>query len=162
MLGKLFSSEEVNKAKEELEKKRENKRLKKEQEELQREAKVKQRRLEKEAELEKKRLEALAKEAKAKRLEEYILKITKEEVIKPGTHNTTIKIATNGEGLLGIDKRADKIEKWINEFIIHRSQIINISAKRDKGYIDDYIVTYWEVVVPKDWDLEYEKQECNI
>lgn len=151
MLGKLFSNEEVSKAKEELEKKRESKRLQKEQEQL-----------EKEAELERKRMEQLEKESKEKRLEEYIIASTKEEVIKPGTHNTTIRISTNGEGLFGIDKSVDKIEQWINTFIKHRSQIINISAKRDKGYIDDYIVTYWEVIVPDDWDLEHKQSKVNI
>ncbi len=96
---------------------------------------------------------------KVKRFNEYIIKSTKEEVTNPGTHSTTIKIASNGEGLLGVDKTPHKVEKWLNDFIKHRSQIINISARRDKGLIEDYTVTYWEIVVPEDWDYEYEQSK---
>lgn len=77
-----------------------------------------------------------------------------EEAKNPGTHETIIKVASNGEGLLGIEKTVSKIEKWVNTVIKHRCQIINISVKRDKGLIDDYTVTYWDIVVPEDWDSQ--------
>lgn len=127
MISKLFNNEE--------------KLIKKEKEKEEREKEAKEREREK-----------LEEELQQKRLEEYIVKAIKEEIMKPGTHDTTIKIRTHGEGLFGVGKSTDKIESWLNSVIKHRGQIINISAKRDQGLIEDYIVTYWDIIIPDDWD----------
>ena len=117
--------------------------------------KEKEAREKEEQEREKKKIEE---EIQKQKLEKYIGKAIKEEILKPGTHDTTIKIRTHGEGLFGVGKTTDKIENWVNSIIKHRGQIINISAKRDQGLIEDYIVTYWDIVVPEDWESTSEEE----
>lgn len=75
---------------------------------------------------------------------QILLKMIIEESRNPGTYPTEIGIARIGEGMfLKIGKSVEEARKFINSLILHRVQIINISARADTGLLDEYIVTYW-------------------
>lgn len=92
--------------------------------------------------LNQKQIRALAWEEFKKEMTPKIL----EELRNPGTYATSINVMRTGEGIfLDSTKTAADATNFINSLICHRCQIINISAKAEKAWLDQYIVTYWYI-----------------
>lgn len=92
--------------------------------------------------LNQKQIRALAWEEFRKEITPKVL----EEFKNPGTYPTKINVMRTGEGIfLDSNKTAADAAKFINNVVCHRCQIINISAKADKAWLDQYIVTYWYI-----------------
>lgn len=95
--------------------------------------------------------EQLKEEEKRKKLKKFLRKATIDEIRNPGMYKTLMRVRDiNEDGVKIIDSL--DVEKWINRLIFNRAQIIDIYCSKDKNVIKDYVLTYWEVVAPKDWE----------
>lgn len=90
-------------------------------------------------------------EERRKKLKKFLRKATFEEFKNPGTYRTIIRVRDIHEGNIDINSSSD-VEKWINRVLYNRFQIMNIHCQSNKDGITEYIITYWEVVPPKDWE----------
>lgn len=90
-------------------------------------------------------------EERKKRLKKFLRKATFEEFRNPGLYRTIMRVRDIREDNIEIKSSTD-VERWLNRVLFNRFQIIDICGKAGKDGITEYIVTYWEVVPPKDWD----------
>ena len=81
--------------------------------------------------------------------EEFRKKMTPmiiEEYKNPGTYPTKINVMRTGEGtFLDSTKTTADAANFINHVVCNRCQVMNIAAKADKHWLDQYIVTYWYI-----------------
>lgn len=90
-------------------------------------------------------------EERRKKLKRFLRKATFDEYKNPGTYRTIIRVRDIHEDNAEVKGSID-VEKWINRILFNRFQIIDISCQSNKDGIFEYIVTYWEVIPPKDWN----------
>lgn len=90
-------------------------------------------------------------EERRKRLKRFLRKATLDEIRTPGIYRTLMRVRDISEDGIQISDSID-VEKWLNRLVYNRAQIINIHCSKDKSTIKDYVVTYWEVIPPKDWE----------
>ncbi|WP_066875199.1 hypothetical protein [Clostridium mediterraneense] len=93
----------------------------------------------------------LAEEERRKKLKRFMRKATLDEIRNPGMYRTLMRVRDIAEDGVQIKNSID-IEKWLNKLVYNRAQIIDIYCNKDKNIIKEYVVTYWEVVPPKDWE----------
>ncbi|MGL5633520.1 MAG: hypothetical protein ACRDDL_00345 [Sarcina sp.] len=95
--------------------------------------------------------EKLQEEDRRKRLKKFLRKATIEEIRNPGMYKTLMRVRDISEDGVKIEDTLD-VEKWLNRLVFNRAQIIDVYCIKEKGTIKEYVVTYWEVVPPKDWE----------
>ncbi|MGL4760339.1 MAG: hypothetical protein ACRC6T_07550 [Sarcina sp.] len=90
-------------------------------------------------------------EERRKRLKKFLRKATIDEIRNPGMYKTLMRVRDITEDSVKIIDSLD-IEKWLNKLVFNRAQIIDVYCVKEKNSIKEYVVTYWEVVAPKDWE----------
>lgn len=93
----------------------------------------------------------LQEEDRRKRLKKFLRKATIDEIRNPGMYKTLMRVRDIAEDSVKIIDSLD-IEKWLNKLIFNRAQIIDVYCVKEKNSIKEYVVTYWEVVPPRDWE----------
>ncbi|WP_297518539.1 hypothetical protein [uncultured Clostridium sp.] len=91
-------------------------------------------------------------EERRKRLKKFLRKATIDEIRNPGMYKTLMRVRDITEDGVKIVDSLD-VEKWLNRLVFNRSQIIDVYCVKEKNSIKEYVVTYWEVVQPKDWEI---------
>ncbi|MGL4452959.1 MAG: hypothetical protein ACRCTZ_17510 [Sarcina sp.] len=93
----------------------------------------------------------LQEEERRKRLKKFLRKATIDEIRSPGMYKTLMRVRDITEDNIKIVDSLD-IEKWLNKLIFNRAQIIDIYCVKEKNSIKEYVITYWEVIPPRDWE----------
>ncbi|MGL4654855.1 MAG: hypothetical protein ACRCWM_03055 [Sarcina sp.] len=93
----------------------------------------------------------LQEEERRKRLKKFLRKATIDEIRNPGMYKTLMRVRDLTEDGVKIIDSLD-VEKWLNKLIFNRAQIIDVYCVKEKNSIKEYVITYWEVVPPKDWE----------
>lgn len=90
-------------------------------------------------------------EERRKKIKKFLRKATLDEMRNPGMYRTLMRVRDIAEDGVKIIDSLD-VEKWVNRLVYNRAQIINIYCTKEKNTIKEYVVTYWEVIPPKDWE----------
>lgn len=90
-------------------------------------------------------------EERKKKLKKFLRKATFDEFKNPGSYRTIIRVRDIREDNVDLKSTSD-VERWINRILFNRFQIMNIHCDSGKEGVKEYIVTYWEVIPPKDWE----------
>ena len=95
--------------------------------------------------------ERLREEDRKKRLKKFLRKATIDEIRNPGMYKTLMRVRDLAEDEVRVTDSLD-VEKWINKLVFNRAQIIDVYCVKEKNNIKEYVVTFWEVVPPRDWE----------
>lgn len=90
-------------------------------------------------------------EERRRKIKKFLRKATLDEMRNPGMYRTLMRVRDIAEDGVKIIDSLD-VEKWLNRLVYNRAQIIDIHCIKEKNTIKEYVVTYWEVIPPKDWE----------
>lgn len=88
---------------------------------------------------------------KRKKLKKFLRKATIDEIRNPGMYKTLMRVRDISEDGVKIIDSLD-VEKWLNRLVFNRAQIIDVYCTKEKNVIKEYVLTYWEVIPPRDWE----------